>query len=274
MKIAITGGRGNVGRKVVEMALAQGHAVVSIDRVALDDTPPKVKSLLANTSDYAQVEEAFRGCDGIIHLAAYPTPYHVPDYEVHNNNVVGSYNVLSAAVRLGIKRVCQASSVNAIGAAYSRIPRFDYFPLDEEHPTYNEDAYSLSKWLCEMQGDSFARRYEDMTIASMRFHWVVPDRAYAARHYENYGDELPKHLWAYTSYDAAARACLQSLTADYQGHETFFIVAPETTSDIPSRELAEKHHPNTVLRDSFTGNASFYSSAKAERLLRWKHHLT
>ena len=57
-----------------------------------------------------------QGCDALVHLAAYPSPGGHPDYEVHNNNVVGSYNALSAAARLCIKRVCQASSINATGA--------------------------------------------------------------------------------------------------------------------------------------------------------------
>ena len=34
MKIAVTGGIGSVGKAVVDMALAQGHSVVCIDRVA------------------------------------------------------------------------------------------------------------------------------------------------------------------------------------------------------------------------------------------------
>ena len=126
------------------------------------------------------------------------------DYVVHNNNVVGSYNALSAAQRLGIKHVCQASSINAICAVYSRAPRFDYFPLDEKHPTYNEDPYSLSKWICEEQGDMFGRRYEDMTISSLRFHWVVSDREFAARYKQELWHEFSRNLWGYTRFDAAA----------------------------------------------------------------------
>ncbi len=61
------------------------------------------------------------------------------------NNVVGSYNALRAAAEHGITRICQASSVNAIGLSYSRTPRFDYFPIDEAHPNYSEDPYSLSQ---------------------------------------------------------------------------------------------------------------------------------
>src|SRR3990172_4867616 len=182
MRIAITGSSGRVGRAIMEMALAQGHSVVSIDRVspASEAAYPDARFIQADITDYAEFEQAMRG-----------------------------------AAELGIHKVCQASSVNATGAAYSRWPRYDYFPLDEKHPTYNEDPYSLSKWICEQQGDSIARRYETMTISSLRFHWVVPERATAAQHNQNLGRALAKHLWGYTRYDSAARACLLALTANF-----------------------------------------------------------
>jgi UDP-glucose 4-epimerase len=205
-------------------------------------------------------------------MAAIPAPGRHPDHEVHNNNVVGSYNAMRAAVEVGISRICQASSVNATGLAYSRWPRFDYFPLDEEHPTYNEDPYSLSKWICEEQGDSLARRYQNLTISSMRFHWVIPDRATAvqAAGYSQ-TDAAAKNLWAYTRSDSAARACLLSLTADFKGHEVFYIAAPDTMSDTPSLELKQKYFPDVPLRGELGDHQSFFNSSKAERLLGWKH---
>jgi hypothetical protein len=39
---------------------------------------------------------------------------------------------LQAAVDNGIMRICQASSVNAIGHSYSRDPHYDYLPIDDE----------------------------------------------------------------------------------------------------------------------------------------------
>ena len=274
MKIAVTGGSGRVGRAIVEMALSQGNNVVSIDRVKLkgNNDQPDITFIQADLTDYAAFENALRGCDALVHMAAIPAPGHKPDHEVHNNNVVSSYNALRAAVEVGIQRVCQASSVNAIGLAYSRQPRFDYFPLDEDHPSYNEDPYSLSKWICEEQANSFARRYENMVISSMRFHWVVPERATAvqARGYSQ-TEAGAKNLWAYTRYDAAARACLLSLTADFQGHEVFYITAPDTVSDIPSLQLKQKYFPDVSVRGDLSGNKSFFNSSKAERLLGWKH---
>jgi nucleoside-diphosphate-sugar epimerase len=273
MRIAVTGGSGRIGRAVVELALAQGHAVVSIDRALPQDGAgrPDVAFVQADITSYADVEQALRGCDALVHLAAIPAPGHHPDHEVHNNNVVGSYNALRAAAQLGIERVCQASSINATGAAYSRSPRYDYLPLDEQHPTYNEDPYSLSKWICEQQGDSFARRYEQMTIASLRFHWVVPERATAVQYSERIGDAAAKHLWGYTRLDATARACLLALTPKFQGHEAFYIVAPDTMMETPSLDLAQQYFPNVSIRGDLSGNRGFFDCAKAERLLGWKH---
>lgn len=274
MKIALTGASGGVGRAITAEALRQGHSLVCIDRVAGPEaqTQDNLTFIRADMDDYDKLVEAFAGCDGLIHMAAIPSPGRHPDHIVHNNNVVGSYNAMRAATENGIMRICQASSVNAIGHAYSRKPRYDYFPLDEEHPNYSEEPYSLSKWICEQQADAFARRHEDIRIASMRFHWVVPERAFAAQYFTVDSENVEKHLWAYTRFDAAARACLLALTADYRGHEVFYITGPDSTVEVPSRELAAKHFPDVEIRGDFAGNASFFSSAKAERILGWTHN--
>jgi UDP-glucose 4-epimerase len=273
MRIAITGGSGRVGRGVIALALAQGHEVINIDRSrpAEDTGHADVQTIQADITNYDEFERALRGCEALVHLAAIASPGRHPDHVVHNNNVVASYNALRAAAELGIDHVCLASSINAIGAVYSRWPRYDYFPVDERHPTYNEDPYSLSKWICEQQGDSFARRYQALTIASLRFHGVVQDRAQAAQWGKRLGDALAKQLWGYTLLDAAARACLLALTATYQGHEAFFVVAPDTMMDTPSRELAELFFPTTPIHGEFDGNHGFFDCSKAERLLGWKH---
>jgi nucleoside-diphosphate-sugar epimerase len=273
MRLAITGGSGQLGRAVTELARSTGHSVVSIDRVRLTEDPalPDFSFIQADITHYADIGPALRGCDALVHLAAIPSPNGFPDHEVHNNNVVGSYNALSAAARLGIKRVCQASSVNAIGATYSRWPRYDYFPLDEDHPTYNEDPYGLSKWICEQQGNSFARRYGAMTIASLRLHWLVQDRATAAQGGNSRTEWLAKQLWGYTSIRGAARACLLSLSGHFQGHEVFHVIAPQTVVDEPSLDLKKRFFADVPVRGDLPGNRGFYDCRKAERLLGWTH---
>jgi nucleoside-diphosphate-sugar epimerase len=272
MKIAITGGSGSIGRAIIEQALNRGDTVVSLDRVAPAEQHERVRFVLAEMSDYDTLVAAFEGCDALIHMAAIPSPFLQPDHVVHNNNVVGSYNAMRAAIEVGIRRICQASSVNAIGLSYSRAAHFDYFPIDEQHPNTTEEPYGLSKWICEQQADTFARRYEDIRIASIRFHWVVPDRAIAAKAFNEGTKDTAKHLWAYTLREPAARACLLSLEAPFTGHEAFYIVAPDTTADIPSLELARRYYPDVPIRGDLSGHRAFFSSAKAERMLGWKHN--
>ena len=271
MKIAVTGGSGGIGRAITDLALAQGHTVIAIDRVPPAEPRGGVTYIQAECTDYDAMVAAFAGADAMIHMAAIPQPLNDPNHVVHNNNVVGSYNALRAAVENNIMAICQASSVNAIGQAYSRVPRYDYFPIDEDHPNYAEDPYSLSKWICEQQADAFARRYEGISIASMRFHWVLPDRAFAARHYANLDWTPTKHLWAFTRRDAAADACLKAVQTNLHGHEVFYIVAPDTACPTPSNDLAAQYFPNVPIKGTPQGNWSFMTSAKANRLLNWHH---
>ncbi len=62
MRIAITGGSGRVGRAVIELALAQGHSVVSIDRVqpAEGSLADNVTFIQASITDYADFESAIQ----------------------------------------------------------------------------------------------------------------------------------------------------------------------------------------------------------------------
>jgi len=271
MKIALTGSSGRIGQGIIKSALARGHDLVLIDRVP----PPEGQDqelpfILAEATDYEALVEAFAGCDALIHMAAIPSPGRHPDHVVHNNNVVGSYNALRAAAENRIMRICQASSVNAIGHAFSRRPRYDYFPIDESHSNYSEEPYSLSKWICEAQADAFARRFEEMSIASMRFHLVVPQMEQAIAAYAHY-TEYDKFLWAWTQLDAAADACLLSIEKPFKGHEAFYIVSPTTFSKTPTLELVAEHFPSVPVTGDLSDHKSFFDSSKAYRMLGWRH---
>ena len=271
MRIAVTGGNGDMGRSLIPYLLEQNHTIVSIDRTLPATHMRGVDRLIADTRDFGQFVASIRGCDALIHLAAIRAPLNHPDPVVYADNTLSSYNALSAASALGIKRVCLASSINAIGGAFSRSPQYDYFPLDEQHPTYAEDPYSLSKWVLEQQGDAFARRFEWLTIASLRFHWLLDERARALQVTATMGPVAIRHLWAYTLLSEASRACLLSLTADFTGHEVFYIAAPHTASTKASLELAREYYPHTEIRGDLSEHSSFFNCAKAEKLLGWKH---
>jgi len=273
MKIALTGASGGIGRAIAAAAPAHGHEIVGLDLRRHPDWPDRngYRFVETDVRAYDAVFAAFETCDALIHMAAHPAPTGRIDHVVHNDNVAGSYNVMRAAIERGIERICQASSVNAIGLSFSREPHFEYLPIDEKHPTSAEEPYSLSKWICEQQADALTRRYDGVRIASMRFHWVVPNRATSAARFGFRTREAAKHLWAYTLFEPAARACLMALEADFKGHQAFYITAPETNIDAPSLDLAREFFPQLPIRGDLSGRRSFFDCAKAERLLGWTH---
>lgn len=272
MRIAITGAAGRVGRVVVERALAEGHAVVALDRVAMPPSVSVSSFTRLDMQDYEAVRQAIDGCDALIHLAAIPGPGAQPDHVVHATNVVSSYNALRAASEVGIRRVCQASSINAIGGRFSRWPRYDYFPVDELHASYAEDPYSSSKWICEQQADAIARRDGSMSIASLRLHGVVSGRADTTHWIDTPDRVAEKQLWGYVNHSAVARACLLGAAIDLGGHEVFYIVAPDTMVDTPSLTLAVEHYPDVPVRGDLSGTRGFFDCAKARSMLGWTHN--
>lgn len=276
MRIAVTGGAGRLGTVLVHQGAEHGHDIVILERPGVSVTVDgalhrQVEVMQGDTRQRDDLIRAFASCDAVVHLAAHTTPHAASDFVVHNDNVTGSFNVLSAAVTLGITRVCIASSINAIGGAFSRDARYDYLPVDESHPTYSEDAYSLSKWIAEAQAACFARRYSGLKISCLRFHGLVPDRQTALRRTASSTGGGARGLWGYTAIASAADACLRALTADYEGHESFYIVAPLTCSSELSSTLYSRHYGGVPLRRHLVGHEGFFDCSKAEMLLGWKH---
>jgi nucleoside-diphosphate-sugar epimerase len=271
MRIAVTGAGGRLGSLVVSRASACEHEVIAIDRTAigLPDHTSVVRSYTFDLTDYGSLVSALRGCDALIHLAAYVNPWLAPEPTVHNANVVSSYNALAAAEANGIRRVCLASSVNAIGGFYSSVPRYDYFPIDEEHPCYAEDAYSLSKWSAEQQAQAFVRRAPDMSVVALRLHAIIDDDEKQARwqHSTDRPARGSKDLWGYTPDFMAAQAALNAVTRDIDGMEIVYVVADDTLSATASDRLAARFYPEVPLRAPLPGHRSFFDTTKYHKLL-------
>ncbi|KAJ8475091.1 hypothetical protein ONZ45_g15732 [Pleurotus djamor] len=302
MKIVVTGCNGSVGSRVVDCALKSGHTVLGVDQKSKEDgtTVSHVNFSYREMDlrDYEAVVDIVRGYDGIIHLAGCPNPL---DYAVkaHNVNVVLSWNILRAAAevsthvdvdrcrhnqfrspslnnfhdskQVGITRVAQASSVNAITMVYSQQPNFLYFPIDEDHPCLPDEPYGLSKVICELQADTIVRRYPSLRVASLRLHWSVPCKDYVKRL-----DDIKasRDLWGYVQEDSAAEAFLLAITVggreeenieaetglNWSGHERFFIVAPQIAHDEDADMLRRKYWPEVELKNgkAFTERQSFF----------------
>ena len=127
---------------------------------------------------------------------------------------------------------------------------------------------------CELQSDAFVRRYPDMRIATMRFHWVVPTEWVNRETLHERGGSW-KDLWGWVSLEATAKAVVLGLTAPEskfpKGHESFFICSRTTCQQRNSMELLRTKFPEIRdIRKRFVGNEAMIDCSRAERMLGWK----
>src|SRR5690242_12278797 len=113
MRIFITGGAGLIGKAAAARLLETGHEVHLTDLAAETDAPHTTYAA-CDIMDFNAVQKQMRGCDAVVHMAALRSPMFGPGQDVYRINTVGTFNVFEAAAKHGIKRVVQASSINAI----------------------------------------------------------------------------------------------------------------------------------------------------------------
>lgn len=122
--LLITGGTGSFGNAVLRRFLSSGIReirILSRDEKKQDDmrkrfNDPKIKFYIGDVRDYQSVLNAVRGVDYIFHAAALKQ---VPSCEFHpleavKTNVMGTENVLEAAISTGVKRVICLSTDKAV----------------------------------------------------------------------------------------------------------------------------------------------------------------
>lgn len=122
--LLITGGTGSFGNAVLRRFLdsdLKEIRILSRDEKKQDDmrkkyNNPKIKFYIGDVRDYQSVMNAVRGVDFIYHAAALKQ---VPSCEFHpleavKTNVLGTENVLEAAINCGVKRVVVLSTDKAV----------------------------------------------------------------------------------------------------------------------------------------------------------------
>src|SRR5215217_673750 len=105
-KIVVTGGSGKAGRAVVRDLLDHGYDVLNVDTA-----PPAERIspfLRADLTHYGEAIEVLQGADAVVHLAAIPAPGLFTEEVTFRVDNALNYNVFSAALALGLKRVVWA----------------------------------------------------------------------------------------------------------------------------------------------------------------------
>lgn len=140
--VAVTGAFGRIGSALVEQLAADRYPLTLVDR------PGSGVSAMSRLGAIVEFDLAqppppglFAGVEVVVHLAG--EARHDASWEtLLPNNIQASYNVASAAMRAGCRRLIVASSVHAVYASPTR-------PVAADDPVAPADLYGVTKCFVE-----------------------------------------------------------------------------------------------------------------------------
>lgn len=183
-KILVTGGAGFIGSHVSEELVKRGHAVVVLDDLSggfTDNLVEGTSFVHGSINDVELVNNLFETekFDYVYHLAAYAAEglSHFIKRFNYNNNLIGSINLINAAINHQIKCFVFTSSI----AVYGSSPEL---PMTEETIPHPEDPYGIAKLAVE-QELLVDKHMFDLDFIIFRPHNVYGERQNVGDKYRN-----------------------------------------------------------------------------------------
>jgi UDP-glucose 4-epimerase len=146
----VTGGAGFMGSHVADHLIKMGHNVVVLDDLSggfRENLSRDCNFVEASILDHGLIDHLFEQhhFDYVYHLAAYAAEglSHFIKRFNYNNNLIGSVNLINAAVNHNVKCFVFTSSIAVYGAGQS--------PMSEGMMPVPEDSYGISKLAVEQE---------------------------------------------------------------------------------------------------------------------------
>jgi nucleoside-diphosphate-sugar epimerase len=155
MRILVTGGTGFTGKALVRRLLELGHEVVALDykegikTAEIREWGGEV--VLGSVTEKDVVRRAVRDVEVVHHVAAAFREMNVPDRHYYEVNVLGTRNVLEAALEAGVRKLVNCSTVGVHG-------NVEHPPADETAPIRPADYYQRTKYEAEPIARQFCDR--------------------------------------------------------------------------------------------------------------------
>jgi UDP-glucose 4-epimerase len=183
-RILVTGGAGFIGSHVAEELDRRGHDVTVLDDLSggfVENVPEGARFVCGSITDVALVDTLFTQMrfDYVFHLAAYAAEglSHFIKRFNYTNNLIGSVNLINAAINTGVKCFVFTSSIAVYGASPS-------LPMTEESTPHPEDPYGIAKLAVE-QDLASSKAIHDLDFIIFRPHNVYGERQNIADKYRN-----------------------------------------------------------------------------------------
>jgi nucleoside-diphosphate-sugar epimerase len=280
-RIVFTGGSGKAGRHVVPWLKTKGYEILNLDLKPLDCSG--VNTLITDLTDSGQVFNALSmhfGLDGfksgkgpakvdaVVHFAAIPRVLLQPDNVTFTVNVVSTYNVIEAAVKLGIRKIIIASSETTYGVCFAEGDKdFHQFPLEEDYDIDPMDSYGLSKVVNEKTARSFAMR-TGADIYALRIGNVIEPHEYNL--FPAFLADPPsrkRNAWSYIDARDLGQIVHLCLQKDGLGFAVFNAVNDTITARESTTDFLARWCPRTPLRRPLIGQEAPLSNRKAREVL-------
>lgn len=145
MKVFVTGANGLLATNTIKYLLEDGHIVTGYLRDASKFVLKPHRNLklkIGDIEDKIRLAEAMQGCDTVIHAAALTSPDLLSYTPYRKINVVGTQNVLEAALATQISTFLYVSSANTIGHGTQNEPGYEGKPVQEP---FIDGLYAKSK---------------------------------------------------------------------------------------------------------------------------------
>ena len=259
--------------------------MLNVDLVPLDH--PGVDNLIADITDsgqmfnamssYAGLDELEPGngvpeFDAVVHFAAVPRILIKPDNETFRVNTMGTYNVIEAAVKLGIKKIIIASSETTYGICFSdgqTNPKV--LPLEEDYDVDPMDSYGLSKVANEKTAQSFQRR-SGFDIYALRIGNVIEPHEYAELfpYYFKNPEVRRRNAFCYIDARDLGQIVDLCLKKDGLGYQVFNAGNDHNGAVIPSKELAAQFFPNVPISRELGQHEALFSNRKIREILGFR----
>ena len=173
-RILVTGGAGYIGSHTVRLLLEQGYDVTVVDNLSRGHRevvdPARLHVLDLHETDALTSLLQEKGCDAVIHFAAYAAVGESMQYpEIYfANNTGGSLSLLTAMLRAGVRQLVFSSTAAVYGIPHT-VPILEDFPIQPVNP------YGESKVMVERMLDWFDRIHALRSITLRYFNAAGAD---------------------------------------------------------------------------------------------------